>query len=503
MSTSAEQMQSACPGSVAQLLQKDRNDITRKDLVGLADRFGVEMVNFRFVAADGRLKVLNFSVSDRRRLDRILGAGERVDGSSLFPFVDAGSSDLYVVPRYRTAFFNPFTQQRTLDILCSFFTNKGEPLPNGPDQMVRSADRMLFERTGYHMESLAELEYYMISPPSPIYPTEQQRGYGESSPFSRTEWIRATAMHLLTRMGFQVKYGHSEVGRLTDRQTEMEQCEIEFDLAPVEDSADAVVVARWVLRMLAAQAGITVTFAPKLVHGHAGSGLHVHTRLVKDGKNAIADERGLNDLGRRLVAGYLSLAPSLTAFGNTCPISYLRLVPNQEAPVYVCWGERNRSVLIRVPLSWSGVGDMAARANPRDPDANTPVSMNCTVELRSPDGSANIHLLHAGMCVAAEHGLAMPNGLEFAESLRVESNIFKAEAEARRAQLPKLPTSCQDSAATLLEHRRHYEEHGVFAPQLIDKVAARLLAYGDEEKRCRSAGFEELNDLITRYLHCQ
>jgi len=502
MNTSVEQLQSACPGSVAELLQKDRRDITRKDLLGLADRFSVEMVNFRFVAADGRLKVFNFAVSDRRRLDRILSAGERVDGSSLFPFVDAGSSDLYVVPRYRTAFFNPFTAHRTLDFLCSFFTNKGEPLPNGPDQMVRSADDMLFERTGCRMESLGELEYYMLSPPSPLYPADQQRGYGEASPFIRTEEIRTTAMYLLTRMGYRVKYGHSEVGRLASQQTEMEQCEIEFDLAPVEDSADAVVVARWVLRMLAARAGVTVTFAPKLVHGHAGSGLHVHTRLVKDGRTAIADDAGLNETGRKLVAGYLTLAPSLTAFGNTCPISYLRLVPNQEAPVYVCWGERNRSALIRVPLSWAGVGDMAALANPRDGEAHLRAATNCTVELRSPDGSADIHLLHAGMCVAALHGLTMPDAVEYAEGLRVESNIFKAEAEQRRAQLPKLPSSCQASAAALLDHRQYYEQHGVFAPQLIDKVAARLLAFGDEEKRCRSAGFEELNDLIARYLHC-
>ncbi|MBM4354333.1 MAG: glutamine synthetase [Deltaproteobacteria bacterium] len=503
MSTSVELFQDSCPGSVAQLLQKEREDITRKDLLDLADRCSVEMVNFRFVAADGRLKSLNFAVSDRKRLDRILGAGERVDGSSLFPFVDPGSSDLYVVPRFRTAFFNPFAAHRTLDVLCSFFNFKGEPLSHGPDQLVRSADDALFERTGFRMESLAELEYYMIAPPTPLYPTEQQRGYGEAPPFSRTEPIRTAAMMLLTRMGYRVKYGHSEVGRVMDRSSEMEQCEIEFDLAPVEDSADAVVVARWVLRMLAARAGVTVTFAPKLVQGHAGSGLHVHSRLVRDGKDAIADESGINETGKRLLAGYLSLAPSLTAFGNTIPTSYLRLVPNQEAPVHVCWGERNRSVLIRVPLSWSGAGDMTAKANPKAVDAQVKAISNCTLELRSPDGSADIHQLHAGMCVAALHGLTVPGAVEYADSLRVESNIFKPEAEQRRSQLPKLPSSCQASAAALLEHRKHYEEHGVFSPQVIDKTASRLMAFGEEEARCRAAGFEEINDLIARYLHCQ
>lgn len=66
------------------------------------------MVNFMYPAADGRLKTLNFVINNEAYLDAILTCGERVDGSSLFPFIEAGSSDLYVVPRFRTAFIDPF-----------------------------------------------------------------------------------------------------------------------------------------------------------------------------------------------------------------------------------------------------------------------------------------------------------------------------------------------------------------------------------------------------------
>ena len=62
------------------------------------------MVNFMYPAADGRLKTLNFIINDLAYLETILTNGERVDGSSLFPFISAGSSDLYVIPRFRTAF---------------------------------------------------------------------------------------------------------------------------------------------------------------------------------------------------------------------------------------------------------------------------------------------------------------------------------------------------------------------------------------------------------------
>ena len=64
---------------------------------------------FRYVTLDGELRELRFPVIDRAQADRVLACGERVDGSSLFKgLVDVGASDLYVVPRYTTAFVDPF-----------------------------------------------------------------------------------------------------------------------------------------------------------------------------------------------------------------------------------------------------------------------------------------------------------------------------------------------------------------------------------------------------------
>jgi glutamine synthetase len=57
--------------------------------------------------------------------------------------------------------------------------------------------------------------------------------------------------------------------------------------------------------------------------------MHVHTRVSKDGKNMYVGENGLSDVAMKTMAGILSLAGSLTAFGNTNPTSYFRLVPHQ------------------------------------------------------------------------------------------------------------------------------------------------------------------------------
>jgi glutamine synthetase len=96
------------PNPVIQYLNKPAEELTKEDLIRFIEDYDIQMINFRYAGWDGRLKTLNFIIGNRDHLDAILTAGERVDGSSLFPFIEAGSSDLYVIPRYKTAFVNPF-----------------------------------------------------------------------------------------------------------------------------------------------------------------------------------------------------------------------------------------------------------------------------------------------------------------------------------------------------------------------------------------------------------
>lgn len=119
---------------VLKYLEKNPEDITREDLVDFVVNNGVEMINFMYPAADGRLKTLNFVINDLDYLNTILTSGERVDGSSLFPgFIEAGNSDLYVIPRYSTAFLDPFAEIPTLSMLCNFFDKDGNELASSPD----------------------------------------------------------------------------------------------------------------------------------------------------------------------------------------------------------------------------------------------------------------------------------------------------------------------------------------------------------------------------------
>ncbi|MCJ7446912.1 MAG: hypothetical protein MUO72_04410 [Bacteroidales bacterium] len=79
------------PNELVQFLKKPPHDFTRDDIVRFIEAKGITMLNFRYVAEDGKLKSLNFVPFSKGHFESILTAGERVDGSSLFSFMESGS----------------------------------------------------------------------------------------------------------------------------------------------------------------------------------------------------------------------------------------------------------------------------------------------------------------------------------------------------------------------------------------------------------------------------
>lgn len=493
-----------CADLLATELQKDRGSFTASDIKRLIGENEIRLLNLCYVGGDGRLKVLSFVPLDEQHLDRILHDGERVDGSSLFSYIDPGRSDLYVIPRYRTAFLNPFSEEPGLCLMCSYFSPDGEPLVTSPGDLALNAGRALKKATGLDMQALGELEFYVVfEEEHELYPGAPQRNYHESAPFVKWTHLREDVLVELARMGVPVKYGHAEVGDFAGKgKARMEQHEIEFLPERLDLAADHVVLAKWLARNFSARYGVKVTFAPKAGIQHAGSGLHVHVDLSKEGRSVLLNEDGsLSATALRANAGMLHLAPALTAFGNTVPTSYLRLMPHQEAPTNICWGMVNRSALVRVPLGWAGAARMAAAANPLDPEAaHWESEPRQTLEYRVGDGSANIHHLLAGLALAVLHGMRDTKSLERAERLRVEGNLFKDELQMHTME--KLPSSCEESAAELLRLREYFEQDGVFTAAVIDAIAERLSAFDDSEILKRARRDDEMaSRLVDEFFH--
>ena len=449
----------------------------------------IKILNLCHVPEDGRLRTLSFSAADNDRVAEILDFGERADGSSLFQSIAPENSDIYLQPKLQRAFVNPFAVLPTVNLMCEYLDEKGEPLDIAPSSVLRKAEESLQSSEGIVMKGLAELEFYIITPQQawPLFPAEPDRNYHASSPFAHHEAVRNEILVVLDMMGIQTKYGHGEVGHIISKNgVIMEQHEIELIPQTLSQMAETIALAKWAVRNVCLRHDVSVSFVPKIDLAHAGTGMHVHLCVTRRGKNITSDPRmTLSREALAIVGGILKLAPSLSAFGNPTPISYLRFAARKESPMHVCWSARNRLALIRIPLWWNF--------------KKTSHSEDCrrTFEYRAPDAFANAHMLLAGLAIAAEYGIDNSEEMiSIAEDLHVDSVV------GRSRKLQNLPRSCVESAANLKKQRHFYEANGIFPRKLIDSVISRLETYNDKNLvKSLSSKPEMLETLATQYMH--
>ena len=224
---------------IERTLGKSAADFTRADIIDYIRQEGIEMVNFMYAAADGRLKTLNFVINSLDYLETIL-------------------------PRLASAFRDPFAEIPTLTLLCSYFDKDGNPLDSDPRRVLERACKEFTEVSGLEFECMGELEFYVIGSDPGTFPATDQKGYHESAPFAKFNDFRTKAMSLIASTGGQIKYGHSEVGNFKHNSLIYEQNEIEFLPNPALKAADQLLLAKWIIRTLAAKEGLDVTFAPKI-----------------------------------------------------------------------------------------------------------------------------------------------------------------------------------------------------------------------------------------------
>jgi glutamine synthetase len=222
--------------------------------------------------------------------------------------------------------------------------------------------------------------------------------------------------------------------------------------------------------------------------------------LQRDGLNAMTVHDGeLSPEALTVIGGLCHHAEVLTAFGNTMAASYLRLVPNQEAPTRICWSDMNRSALIRVPLAWSRAASLANQVNPPSPPLEK-VSRQ-TVELRTPDGSALVHLLLSAITRIADEAFDDPTSAETARKRYVTAAGLKDQRVA--STFPQLPGSCAEAASLLQRRRMLFEKEGMFPREIIDYVL-NLLRGEDDSHMARELwelGASDRDRAVRQLLH--
>jgi glutamine synthetase len=339
----------------------------------------IEVVRFWLTDVLGRLKGFNISVGE---LERGLSEGIMFDGSSVEGFVRIEESDLVAFPDPTTFRVLPegVGSVPTAILICDIKYPDGRPFESDPRGVLRR-NLEKARAIGYEYYVGPELEFFYF--PSESDPTPLDRGgYFDIMPLNQASAARKDAVLALMSMGFRVEASHHEVAH--------SQHEIDFRYSDALSMADLLQVAKVIIKEKARAHGLFASFMPKPVFGINGSGMHVHQSLFSGGENAFysdSDPYNLSDVAKGFIAGLLAHAREITAVTNQWINSYKRLVVGYEAPVYICWGRKNRSALVRVPAFKKG------RAS------------SCRAEYRAPDPACNPYLAFSVMLAAGLAGI--------------------------------------------------------------------------------------------------
>lgn len=394
----------------------------------------------------GRLRHVSLPVSG---WDRVLAAGVGFAGSH-YGFLGPVGEDMVMLLDPATAWSDPFLSVPSVSFLA-------QPVRAGTSERFGRDPRAVAERacayllqTGIATDSRwqPELEFFLLpAGTGSITNTERPLGrttadgYHAAPPRDRHAGFRARAVELFESAGIGVKYDHHETGH---------EGQVEIELLPtgLVEAADAVLLAKYIVRNLADQEGLRALFLPKPMANSAGNGMHVHLHLLDGETPVFAGDGygGMSELGLSFLAGVLDHIRALAALTNPSTNSYRRFVPGQEAPVHVGYAVGGRTSAIRIP------GYAVAPLERR-------------FEYRPLDATANAYLAFAGLLMAGIDGVRRhldPVALGFGP----------ADHDAGGEVSISFPRNLAEALDALHDDRSFLLEGGAFTDELLDEWTA-------------------------------
>ncbi len=386
----------------------------------------VRFVRLWFTDVLGFLKSVAIAPAE---LEGAFAEGIGFDGSAIQGFARVYEADMVAHPDPSTFQLLPWrgTTQGTARMFCDIRLPDGSPAFADPRYVLKRALRKAADM-GFTFYTHPEVEFYLFKQPMepgvPPVPVDRG-GYFDHTTANVGSDFRRHAITLLEQMGISVEFSHHEGGP--------GQQEIDLRYADALTMADNIMTFRVVIKEVAAMKDMFASFMPKPLENEPGSGMHTHLSLFEGDTNAFYDasaEYHLSRTGRQFIAGLLHHAAEIAAVTNQWVNSYKRLVGGSEAPRYICWGQNNRSALVRVPMYKPSKG------------------ASSRVELRSIDSAANPYLAFALVLNAGLAGIE--NGYELPEG--AEDDVWSLTERQRQALgIKPLPRSL-DTAIGLMEN---------------------------------------------------
>ncbi|MEN3013884.1 MAG: glutamine synthetase family protein [Endomicrobiia bacterium] len=434
----------------------------KKEILEIVKAKNIKFIEMWFTDILGRIKTFTITVNE---LPEALDTGMGFDGSSVEGFARIYESDLVAKPDPDSFKILPY-KEHTAKMVCDIYTPEGIPYEGDPRYCLK---KNLEELKNFGFDEYfvgPELEYFYFK--SNKYPELiDTAGYFDSMPGEDAgDVLRTKTIEYLEAMGIQAEYAHHEVAP--------SQHEIDLRYDSALKMADKVIAYKVVVKEVARQNGLYATFMPKPITGVNGSGMHVHQSLFKNGKNMFFSEKDkyhLSDIAKYFIAGILKHCREICIVTNQWVNSYKRLVPGYEAPVYICWANKNRSALIRVPEYKPGK-EKATR-----------------IEVRFPDPACNPYLAFAVMLRAGLEGIK--NKYPLQEPLEVSAYEME-EIERKARKIEELPGS-------LIEAIEIAEDSKLLKDTLGDHIFYKFL----ENKKIEWDNYRtKVTDYeITRYFH--
>jgi glutamine synthetase len=427
---------------------------------------GVQMIDFKFMDFPGQWQ--HFSVPADELTESSFEEGFGFDGSSIRGWKSINESDMLIIPDPSTALIDQFIQAKTLSLICDVYDpitkEKYERCPRSiaqkaeaflkstgiADTVYFAAEAEFFILDDVRFDTNEHSSYYFVDSvegrwnsgrdemPNLAHKPRYKEGYFPVPPTDHFQDLRNEMTKNLMEAGLKVEAQHHEVATSG-------QSEIDLRFAPLLQSADDLLLFKYIVKNTARLHGRTVTFMPKPVFTDNGSGMHVHSSLWKGGKPLFYGNHyaNLSEMALYYIGGLLRHAPALCAITNPTTNSYKRLVPGFEAPVNLAYSQRNRSASIRIPMY-----------------SATPKSKR--VEFRCPDPSCNPYLAFSAMTLAGIDGII--NKIDPGDPL--DKDIYDMEPE-ELVNVPSTPGSLEEALHALERDHDFLLRGDVFTEDVI------------------------------------
>lgn len=443
-------------------------------VIDLIHENDIKMVDFKMVDINGQYRHVTIAAQDFT--EEVMENGIGFDASN-YGYAVVEKSDMVFIPDPDTAFIDPFCEIPTLSMTGNAMiidSPKNRPLAQYPRNIVAAAEQYMRDLgIADTMMILPEFEFYVFDDvewnvqPNLIRAAvdadqahwnsgvdgfgnvvAKQKNYHVAKPFDVTYEMRSEMCLLMEEAGIAINYHHPEVGSAG-------QFEIEPKLGEMSKMADATMMIKYIIHNVARKYGKSATLMPKPVVGEAGSGMHVHMLLLKDGEPVFSDDNGyshLSDTAHYFIGGLLTHIASLCALTNPSTNSFKRLVPGFEAPVTVGYATSNRSAVIRIPA-------YAKAPNLR------------RFELRNPDATCNPYFCYAAILMAGLDGIKNKIDPRNKNWGPFDMNLFNLP-EDEKAKLQGLPTRLEEALDALEKDHAYLTAGDVFPEELLKNFIA-------------------------------